>query len=367
MKRIGLYVLIYLAAASFAWGLRDSGIQSGDYVEYSETVRYGMKKPFFHIREPGAVALWQAFAWGTRAVRADEDTPPIGLTPEERIIGFGLLGAFSAGWFAVFAAAFLLEFSIGPNPRTFLAVAVLAVSSITWTFVGHIEFYAPYYAALMGFYWTVARYARRRSPANLILLLAGAWLALFMHRAALFHLPGLLIFWLRPASKFRLRKPSEEERLPLLLFVIFVCFSHTIPIASAMFGAPLLVFEDYNWLPELLTPFTQGWADYVVENSKLGSSHLFTFGSLDHAKHFFFFVLISAPLGAPIALASFRRVGDSGRPDRRAFALAAASVWVWALFWHPHLGYGDWDLFSQGGLPTNLLAVACLLELRAPD
>lgn len=350
--------LFVVGAAAF-WLLRPLAVQSGDYREYSEQKRYGWDLPIYHIREPGSVLLWQACAWGSRRLVSGGGEIGAMLDEAERRRGFDLLGAFSGGAFVVFLGAFIRDARPRSRVRAAAAAAVVLTSAITWTFVGHIEFYAPFYAGLMFFYWRVARYFREPSDRAFFWMILGAWVAVGMHRVALFHLPALALMWLKPGRPLAIARPTRHQATVMLSLLIAACVAHFVPIFSAAaLGARIAVFEDYNWLPELITPLTQGWADYVQAHSKLGSYHLFTFGSLAHAQHFLFFVAIASPLGLPVAILYRKAIRDAGA----RFLLAASILgWIWALVWHPHLGYGDWDLFANPGLPTNLLAAWLLL------
>lgn len=351
--------LLFFGGAFTFWLLRPWGIQSGDYEEYIEVKRYGWHQPIYHLREPGSVLLWQSMAWGARRI-VDGDSSLRELEPDERRRGFSLMGAFSGGLFLVFLAAFLREAPPASAARGGLAAAVVLVSAITMTFIGHFEFYAPLYAGLMLFYWLLARYFQEPTPRKFAALVAGLVVAVTMHRAAVFQMPALALIWLRPGRPLRLSRPSQDQIVALLLGLIVVCSLHFGPVLWAMTPkSTILVYEDYNWLPELITPLTQGWADYVAENSKLGSYHLFTFGSRAHWEHFLFFVGIASPLGLPVVVALRKRVRGG-----LALILLGASIcgWAWAFVWHPHLGFGDWDLFVNPGLPTNLLAAWLILK-----
>jgi hypothetical protein len=353
------YVLIFAAGALGFWSLRDHAIQSGDYEEYSEEKRYSRDTPIYHIREPGAVLLWQAFAWGSRGWLQGHGALWGMLTPEDRTRGFDLLGAFCGGWFLVFLAAFIRGAEAASAGRKALAAVIVIASAITWTFIGHIEFYAPLYAALMFFYWRASRFFLAPGERTFFWMILAACIAVTMHRVALFHMPAVALVWLRSVRPLRWQRPTTPELKVVLGFIIAVCLLHAAAVLAGTMSSRVLVFEDYNWLPELITPMTQGWADYVRENSRLGSTHKFLFGSFAHASHFFFFVMVASPLGVPTLVLLRRQI----RGDWPRFLLvAAATAWVWAIFWHPHLSYGDWNLFVNPGLPTNLLAATLVLK-----
>ncbi len=352
-------VLLFFGGSATFWLLRSFAIQSGDYKEYVEEKRYGWRQPIYHLREPGSVFLWQALSWGSRRI-VEGETGFRELSAEERTRGFDLLGALSGGLFLVFLAGFLREAIPGSMVRGAIGAAAVLTSAITFTFIGHIEFYAPLYAGLMLYYWLVVRYLREPSHRRFIGLLFGLVVAVTMHRAAVFQVPGLAVLWLRPGRPVRWSRPTQDQTVALLVAFIAICVLHFGPVLWSMLSeGSILVYEDYNWLPELITPLTQGWADYVQENSKLGSYHLFTFGSRAHWEHFLFFLGVASPLGLPLVLGLRRKI-DAGIG---LFLLCSALCgWLWAFVWHPHLGFGDWDLFANPGLPTNLLAAWLVIQ-----
>ncbi len=378
-RRLLVTLLLFALGAAAFWLLRGWGIQSGDYEQYRSLEIYGVRRPIYHVREPGAVLLWQGVTWlavPRRPADAVVTSPWASelrvrgggeLSPEERAVGFAALGALSGGAYLVFLAAFLGKLGRSGRGARALAAACVLASAITWTFVGHMEFYAPLYAALMFYYWRAIRYFRDRSFRNFAWVFVGAAVAVTMHRAAAFHLPALVWLFRGGAGESRFRRPARGEAVAMLCAVLAVCVPHLVIVGlSALDLARTLVVETYNWLPELLTPFTRGWAEYVRANSQLGSFHLFLFGSLEHWKHFLFFWGVGSPV-AIMAAAVFgwrgRRTRRSWNADEAFLALSALCAGVWALFWHPHMGYGDWDLFVNPSLPLNLLAA--MLAIRA--
>ena len=360
-QRKALYVFIFVAGAALFWSLRGWAVQAGDYRLILEDLNFPLDTAIYHIREPGSVLLWQALTNLTMAIRDNWLSSGVRLPVEQmRAIGFDVTGAFTGGLFLAFLFAFLAEMNPGPDLRAFPAALPVLVSSIIWTFVGHAEFYAPLFMGLMFFYWMTARYFRDRSLANFRWLMIGVFVAVSMHRVAVFHLPALAIVFLASPTGWRLRPPTRPEKISILVLIIAVALSHTIPIfLGTLWVVPIYVFESYNWLPELLTPFTQSWADYVEANSVLGSFHIFKFGTVDHLKHFFYFLGTGAPIGTAICLWRIRHIRQ---PHEKFLLVAAISGWIWAIFWHPHLGYDDWDLFCNPALPTNLLAAVLILR-----
>jgi hypothetical protein len=166
------------------------------------------------------VLLWQAFAWGSRGVLRGGDALWGMLSLEDRTRGFDLLGAFCGGWFLVFLAAFIRGAPAASPGRKALAAAVVLVSAITWTFVGHIEFYAPLYAGLMFFYWRASRFFLAPSDKTYFWMILAAFVAVTMHRVALFHMPALILVWLRPAFPPRWIRPTAAQVKVVLGFVI---------------------------------------------------------------------------------------------------------------------------------------------------
>lgn len=385
-----LYLLLFALGASCFWFLGDFAIQGGDWPEYLERREYGQPRPICHIREPGAVAIWQALAWlyhdhssdelGRReeakianyTQRGERVKPEAlaGAQPEaasarylfagDRIVGYAILDSICGGLFLVCLAAFFFGINAIPSWRHFLAGLVVLSSATTWIFLKHIEFYAPLYAALAFFYWRALIYFNERSNRNFFCLCAAVFIAGSMHRVALFQMPALMLVFYDPVVSRRFRWPTNYKRGTLAGFALAAALLQMVPVyLSAIGRGPFTILEDYNWLPELLTPWTQSWADYVREHSKLGSFHIYTFGSVKHWKHFFFFIGVGSSLAVPVIAIFFRRI----KTDLEKFlALAATCGWLWALVWHPHLSYSDWDLFCNPAVPTNLLAAALLLK-----
>jgi|GEM_PF-2143481 len=392
MRAWGRRLLIFAAGAVGCWLLRPWAIQGGDWLLYVDEVLFAHRRPIFSLREPGSTWLWQGMAWTVHVVdegffRDDplsersityrnlfkqpkfkkRDFPRRGpvrfLTQGQIAVGFDLLGALSGGAYLALLAAFLRDLGPASMARRSLAAVVVLTSAVTWNFVGHIEYYAPLHPALLFFYWRALVYLRGPTPRAFAWLIAAAWITVFIHRVAVFHLPALAVIFLAPAGRWGPRRPTRGESLVMLTALITTCALHAAAVlmASAIGRGPFLVIADYNWLPELITPFSEEWRQYVIDHSRIGSIPIYTFGSASHWNHFFFFIAVSSPLGLPIVVARARRLR---RPEEIFLAAAAASAWLWAFFWHPHLGLLDWDLFSNPGIPTNLLAAALLVRDR---
>jgi hypothetical protein len=260
---------------------------------------------------------------------------------------------------------FLLEIRPELSWRHAIALTVVLASAASWVFFKHFEFYAPLYAALAFVAWMGARYLRAPYFRKFIWLIAAFFIAANMHRVALFYLPALALVFRDSKSARGFRKPEQREIAVMAAAVLAAALLHAVPVYLASIDAwKALVLEDYNRVSELLTPFTQSWADYASETSRLGAVHRFTFGSIEHWKHFFFFMLAGSPLALPVIAAFARRI----KSQREKFLLLMAICgWVWALFWHPHLGYGDWDLFCNPAVATNLLAASLIVRPTAGD
>lgn len=386
--RVLLYIGLFMSADLVTWVSKGVCVPGGDDREYLNDKIYGNPVVIYHVREPGAVSVWQATAWAMHAwsgpwahregirrlqtlltripgaLEADaswfsRERSEGTLDPPARMLAFALVGSLSAGLFAVFAAAFMGQLGPIRAPRGLAAAVALASGATVLVFINHAEFYAPLYAALALFYWRAAAYFRARTLVNFSLLIASALIAVTMHRVAVFHMPALIVIF-RADAPNRLRLPDHFEATVILLAVIAAAMAHIVPITLASLDIwKIYVIEDYNWLPELITPIGDGWAGYVANHSKLGATPLFTLGSLEHWKHFLFFLAISSPVALLFLVFGLRRP----RSDLERFLIiGAACAWVWAFLWHPHKGYADWDLFCNGAVPLNFLAAAVILR-----
>lgn len=379
-------------------------VLSGDWLQYLTEDRYFLRRPIYHMREPGGVLAWQACAWGSHGLRglrtpkapvaapktAQEPKRKRGatlnlatyksdyqrlraetaarrqkamfLTRVEARRGFGILGPICGGVFAIALVGLLRELGPGGPLRAGMAAAVVVASSVSWNFMGQVEFYGPIYAALPFYYWMAIRYFKERSFRNYCWLMVAAFIALNMHRVAIFHLPALLLIFWEPHSRRRFRLPTRPERAVILFIIIATCAMHIIPMFLFALGkGPFLIIEDYNWAPELITPLTEGWKQYVYDHSKGKTIMSYLFGSRLHLSLFFGFMALSAPFGAPVCLLLRRHIRTA---EERFLAVAAILAWIWALFWHAHLKWDDWDLFANPAVPTNILAATLVMRTR---
>ena len=355
--RLTVWAGVFCTASTLFWWCGALRLPGGDtemYLgPYGASFQTGLW--MYHVREPGAVWLLQ-ISIGATGCRVQL---PGGLAP-----AFEWLSVLSGGVFAVAACEFAR--TVRPRRRDRAAVFAAAFMGIySFTFFRHIELYAPLMAALMVMYLLAARHLCRGMAQGWVW--AGFALAATVHRVALFTLPA---FWVlkEPGSRTRSWQADPAMVKGFTAAILALAIPHIVielGYVMTLGGNPIrhwpVPMETTNWLPELLTPLTQAQADYVRANSQMGSFHLFTFGTVEHWRHFLFFVLASAPVGAPVALALWRRVDTR---LEKFLATAAVCGWAWALVWHPHQSYGDWDLFSNPGLATNLLAA--LLVTKGP-
>ena len=309
-------------------------------------------RPVYHFREPGAVWMLQ-FAVAAVPMRQ-------GMTKIDRIReGFEHLSTWSGGMFVLLAAAFAMRLT--PLPRNRLGTLLLACGGIyMMLFVGHIELYAPLAVSLMLLF--LVSHAVFRGNAHPGWLWAAWVLAATIHRVSLFYLPAFYFLIPAGAGGGLLRRPDRRFLAHACLAILGLALPHiAFTLGSALptrWFSPLAM-ETYNWMPELVTPFTQAQADHVRANSQLGSFHLFTFGTWEHWRHWLAFLLASAP-ALPVVLAlRWRRLAHLD-DFQRFLALAAACGWAWAFVWHPHRSLMDWDLFCHPGIVSNLFAATLL-------
>lgn len=68
------------------------------------------------------------------------------------------------------------------------------------------------------------------------------------------------------------------------------------------------------------------------------------------------------PVGWPIVLVFWRWIDT----DYLRYLLMNASFGLcWFVVWHPDLGWIDWDLFSQPGIPLHMLVGVLLLRVAS--
>lgn len=332
--------------------------EGGDTATYLNPV-YGStltgRDLVFHTREPGCVWCFQ-LAYAVVGRGAPEWLEGV-------IRAFTWMSVVSGGVFTVFASAYAQVLASDPFRRA-AVVFLLLSGAYVFLFFGHLEMYAPFVAALMGWFLSAACFARGRCGIGVVW--AAFTVAATMHRVALVYLPAM--WWLLPSEPgpWR-RRPTHAWLVGGLLSAITLAMTAVACQLVYLYRGEglvrllpsVIVMETYNWLPELLTPLTQAQMDYVRANSQLGSFHLFTMGSLEHVRHVAFFTLAGAPVGLLVVCMRLRHIGGAlGR------FLTACSLcgWAWIVVWHPHRSYLDWDLFTQTGLAVNALAAATLFR-----
>ena len=358
---IGAAVFLFLGSIAFFQALTPLRFMGGDTAlylsEYGNTL--ADDRLIFHVREPGAVWLLQLIFLFLKSFSESHTINPALLAK-----GFEHLSTICGGIFVLGAAAFANLLT--PRPKAKLATFALSCAGIYfWLFMGHIELYAPLLMALMLLFLAVL--AVTHSGANP----AWAWGALIvaatMHRVALVYLPAFYFLLPLPDGLKHLRPIPKKFLMQGTIATLAILLPHILFLAFYLgqweqVRRPLPM-ELTNWLPELITPLTQGQLDYVRANSQMGSFHLFTLGSLAHWQHLSIFMLTSAPLGWIVILLYGKRLRHADN-FQKFLITATAFGWAWAFVWHPHRSYGDWDLFCHPGLATNLLA-ATLLVPRA--
>ncbi len=349
-------VVVFASATAIFHRATALRLEGGDSQLYSGSYGLTFSEPrlLYHVREPGAVWVFQA-------------THALVRKPGENRLeavrrSFEWMSAWCGGAFAVLACFHALTQAATRAGRT--VTFLLAFAGIyTFVFFGHIELYAPLIAALMLLWLAAGLHFRRGLPAGWVW---AAWvLAVTVHRASLFYFPAL--YFLVPRREgARLRRPNRSflvafscAALGLAIPHILIELGYVASVHGWRIPFSFMPMETYNWLPELLTPLTQTQADYVRANSQLGSFHWFTFGSAGHWKHFGYFLSTAAPLGVPLIVLLGRRLRGDGE---KFFAAAAVCGWAWAFVWHPHMSYNDWDLFTHAGLVTNLLAAGLVVR-----
>ena len=259
---------------------------------------------------------------------------------------FQLVAAILGGlWLAV-----LLRFTAHAG---FLLVCLL--SAITLNFIGHVEFYGPVVVALTLYFLLLTRALEpepRAHPGSVVLAFGLAYLC---HKLTLVFAPTLLWLVLRRVENGWAWRPwSRRVWEQALLTLIAITLIDIAPgILQILCPDRVLVVMRSDSLWELLTPLTPGMGRAIAARSPTGVFFFFSLGQWRHWVFFLGFWLAGAPLGLVVLAACRRRL--RGDP---ALALASAGLLalIWTFFWHPHMGWWDWDLFTVGALPVNLLA-----------
>lgn len=350
VRAILVNTLVFLLALCAFRALVILRIQGGDTVSYTSTTYATYFYPVrfvYHMREPGAVWILQTvfgvlYGFGGSKYNYGQ-----------AIQAFTWTSIFCGAVFAVLAWNF--AHIVAQRRKSRAAVFISAFCGLyAFVFFGHLELYAPLICGLMAIALAAAFHVRR--GADIGWVLAAFAISATIHRVTVFVAPAL-IFLVPPAPRgFFCQRIMKRVAVAGLVFAGFhiACTLACMSPFNSWFGAyGPIPMETYNWLPELLTPLTQAQLDYVRQHSQLGSFHLFTLGSVLHWKHYLFFLLSSCPLALPVIIVARKRITD---PLQKFLLAMACCGWTWAFFWHPHMSYSDWDLFTYPGLFANLLA-----------
>ena len=230
-------------------------------------------------------------------------------------------------------------------------LAVNLVSIVLLMFLGHKEFYAAILVALTFYFLLLLHVSKKREGLWLCVLLWG--IAVLCHKLALFYFPAMLPLFLRlKGGKVRVEWPRDDfvKASFALIGVILVA---QLPTWISIIDPDMIHPRQYdNRILEMLTlpwPF----ADWVAAKSNSGAFQIFYFGEPAHFMYYFGFLILSAPL-AIVIVARYRKDFYHSIPATLLMAIGCSLVWTF--FWHPHMGWKDWDLFGTAAIPINLAA-----------
>ncbi|HOE97610.1 MAG TPA: hypothetical protein PK847_13625 [Candidatus Sumerlaeota bacterium] len=323
---------LFLSGAAIFFLLRPFGVPGGD----SEL-----------LTSPQSMALYwrDSLVYFMREPLAHQIALQFHLAAGDLALGMALSGAFCGGLFLVL----LWEFCRSP-----IVWAAVLGSCLTWVFVGHLELYAPVAVTLLLYFMLLVRALQPGSgvtPFHAALALALAYLT---HKLALFFAPALLcLAFERVAGRWRIRPWPAGAWERALVAIIAMCLIDMLPALADMAGVHHILYITFNeHFLDMITPLTPSMARRLEARSETGMFFLFTFGTPLHLAHCFGFILASAPLGLVLLARHWRRIRSAA-----ALPLIVAAVIgiLWILLWHPRCGWRDWDLFSMGTLPLNLL------------
>ncbi|HOE97977.1 MAG TPA: hypothetical protein PLS90_14030 [Candidatus Sumerlaeota bacterium] len=326
-------LLIFLLGSLVFYLLKPLALEGGDTALYTEAQWVSI--------------FWrEGFVYYNREPLAHQLVRLVYLAVGDLHQAFILCSAVSGGLFLVLLRAF---------SRTRVVWAAVLVSCLTWNFVGHIELYGATAVVLLLYFIVLVRALEptpRATPVQAALALA---LAFMTHKLAFFFAPALLcLAFRRIDGRWRVRPWPARQWEKVLLIIIGMCALDLLPaIANLLDIRGLLYITFTEGLLDMLTPPSRGWAFWVESRNDTGMYFLFTLGSPLHLAHFFGFVVAGAPVGLVLLALNWRRIRSA-----TAAPLVVASVIgiVWIFVWHPRIGWKDWDLFSMGTLPLNLLA-----------
>jgi len=151
-----LRLLFAVSVAFLFWLCRDIAPDGGDselYLSDSSMCFLNTDKLLYHYREPGSVWIWQ----GIHNTISNPDNIDI---RQERLNTFAILASLSGGvfwWFLLSICSSLMQDGISLR-RCLLFLFPCALSASTLVFMGEAEFYAPLYAGLMFWCWTMRKH-----------------------------------------------------------------------------------------------------------------------------------------------------------------------------------------------------------------
>lgn len=329
-------VFLFLAGAAIFFLLRPFQLEGGDtkiFLSPLWSFMYG-RQLVWYTREPLAHTIIQV----------------IDIFTHDRRLAFQISGAVCGGLYLVVLSRFSL------NPLFWL---ITLLSSATWVFVGHFEYYAPIAVALAFYYLMLVRALEREPRATPAAVGWAFSLAFLMHKGSLFFLPAM--FWLmftREGGRWA-RRPWPGRRLEWGIAAATAgFFIDMIPALLAQMNIGMLYITVNEKIYELITPPTQAIADWIVAHNTTGLWWVYLLGRPLHWAYFFGFLAAGAPLGLPVLAWQLlkRRKHWIGSDGAKALLTASAIAVVWIFFWHPRALWMDWDLFAMGTLPVNLLA-----------
>ncbi|MCD6385232.1 hypothetical protein J7M23_05585 [Candidatus Sumerlaeota bacterium] len=295
----------------------------------------------FHQREPGEFLAHQLIFHLLKNTRLE--LPDI----------YSISGALAGAVYVLLIIHFI------PHPLFWI---VNLVTGSMYLFIGHIECYAWVNVILVFYYFLVHRkLSNPESKIRLFHLWTVLLVAGFFHRLAVIYFPTILFFLVRRTNgKIALAKPPRKEISAMLIVLIIFCMVNILPMVLYLSGGKVIVFEIDNNLAEMITPFTWSQAQAVAERSQLGAFFEFLFGSREHLRHLFLFHTFCAPIGLLTLIVFGWRI----RTPFQRFMLGASILGLlWSVFWYPHGGFFDWDLFSNFSFPLNILAGSLLADL----
>lgn len=326
-------LLLFLGGFAVFFLLRDFSVGGGDtpalldptdakYLpRWSEYLSYNVREPLAHI-------IVQ------KTYHAIGDLP----------LAFALVSSLCGG-------LWLVMLSLFNRSAAFWVVNLCSV--LVMVFVGHKEYYAPVVVALTIYFFLLLRASQSESRVKPWHCLAAFALAVHMHKLAIFYLPGAAFLFFDFQTRTIRPWPRRQIEYALIVVIVTVVLLQVPMWLQAFYVLDWMVVMDYdNRILELVT-LPAGWADRVAQRSVTGAYQIFYFGELKHFLYYFGFLAAGAPLGLPILVRKWRAALS---PELQAFLCCAVCSLIWTFFWHPHMGWCDWDLFCTAAVPINILA-----------